>query len=385
MKRYRGSKVQKVKEVVVLPLELITQILLRLPVKSLVRFKSVCKSWLTLISDPHFTKMHFELAAAPAQRLMLISGRALAPKVLSLDMNASLNNYSAYVELKVSCAAFPSTFVRIGGSCRGFLLLDCFRHLCLWNPSTGIHKQVSYSRMATNGDILFSMFRGFGYDPLTDDYLVVQLLDRLGKPGNLAEVFSVRANKWKKVEAIDMMFMPTGSRFSQNMCGLLLNNCIHWLTYCIKLPMILSVIFAYDLTERRFLEIPLPVDFDDNKLHSRVLRELAGFLNLCATVEWNYSLEIWVMKEYKVQSSWTKTIVVSLDHLPTGLFFPICSTKNGDIIGNDGETGLTKCSKEGELKENRPHCNVSFRHPLAVYKESLLSLPCHTQQAVEDN
>ncbi|MCI40987.1 F-box/kelch-repeat protein, partial [Trifolium medium] len=39
-----------------LPEELIIQILLRLPVRSLIEFKCVCKSWKTLISDPKFAK-----------------------------------------------------------------------------------------------------------------------------------------------------------------------------------------------------------------------------------------------------------------------------------------------------------------------------------------
>lgn len=43
-----------------LPQELILQILLWLRVKSLVRFKCVCKSWFSLIShDSHFANSHF--------------------------------------------------------------------------------------------------------------------------------------------------------------------------------------------------------------------------------------------------------------------------------------------------------------------------------------
>jgi len=41
-----------------LPDKLITEILSRLPVKSLIQMKSVCKSWKTLISNPSFIKIH---------------------------------------------------------------------------------------------------------------------------------------------------------------------------------------------------------------------------------------------------------------------------------------------------------------------------------------
>ncbi|CAL0334630.1 unnamed protein product [Lupinus luteus] len=41
-----------------LPFELITEILYRVPVKFLIQFKCVCKSWKTLISNPEFAQKH---------------------------------------------------------------------------------------------------------------------------------------------------------------------------------------------------------------------------------------------------------------------------------------------------------------------------------------
>ncbi|XP_059624633.1 F-box/kelch-repeat protein At3g23880-like [Cornus florida] len=41
-----------------LPHDIIVQILSRLPVKSLLQFRCVCKSWCSLISDSHFVKTH---------------------------------------------------------------------------------------------------------------------------------------------------------------------------------------------------------------------------------------------------------------------------------------------------------------------------------------
>lgn len=43
-----------------LPEELVREILLRLPVKSLVQFKCVCKLWKTLISNSQFAKSHLQ-------------------------------------------------------------------------------------------------------------------------------------------------------------------------------------------------------------------------------------------------------------------------------------------------------------------------------------
>ncbi|KAI8566693.1 hypothetical protein RHMOL_Rhmol02G0062100 [Rhododendron molle] len=47
-----------------LPYEINVEILLRLPVKSLLRFTCACKSWRSLISDPKFAKTHLSLASS---------------------------------------------------------------------------------------------------------------------------------------------------------------------------------------------------------------------------------------------------------------------------------------------------------------------------------
>ncbi|MCI34852.1 F-box/kelch-repeat protein, partial [Trifolium medium] len=45
-----------------LPFELIVEILSKLPVKSLMQFQCVCKSWKSLISDPNFAKKHLRMS-----------------------------------------------------------------------------------------------------------------------------------------------------------------------------------------------------------------------------------------------------------------------------------------------------------------------------------
>lgn len=71
-----------------LPNELIIAILMRLPVKSLLRFRCVSnKSWFSLISDPHFAKSHFELTAAPTYRLLYLPCYAYASQTRSIDFD----------------------------------------------------------------------------------------------------------------------------------------------------------------------------------------------------------------------------------------------------------------------------------------------------------
>ncbi|WVZ20503.1 hypothetical protein V8G54_007825 [Vigna mungo] len=220
-----------------------------LPVKSLVRFKCVCKSWLCLISDPHFAISHFQRLSASSTRL------------------------------------------------------------------------------------------GFGYDPSTDDYLVV----KASYNPMPYKVFSLRTSVWRDYEATHLSYMnySRGSKGIRE--GSLLNGAIHWLAFCCNGSM--DVIVVFDLTERSFSE-------------------------------WDQSVKIWVMEEYRVQSSWTKTIVVSAENIPAAMyFFPIYYTKDGDIFGTDGWTGLAKYNGKGQLQEHRSYSKGSYRSQVAVYTESLLSFP----------
>jgi len=77
------------------------------------------------------------------------------------------------------------------------------------------------------------------------------------------------------------------------------------------------------------------------------------------------------MKEYKVQSSWTKTLVLSMDTISR--ISPICCTKSGDIIGTSSRTGLIRYDDEGEFLEHTYYYKGSTC--MSIYTESLLSLP----------
>jgi len=56
-------------------------------VKSLIRFKCVCKLWFSLISDPHFANSHFQLTSATnTPRILSIS--TLSHEIRSINVEA---------------------------------------------------------------------------------------------------------------------------------------------------------------------------------------------------------------------------------------------------------------------------------------------------------
>jgi len=372
-----------------LPHELIIQIMLRLPVKSLIRFKCVCKSWLTLITDPHFSKSHFELSTAThTNRIVFMSTPAL--EIRSIDFEASLNDDSASTSLNFNFM-LPESYsnVEIKSSCRGFIVLTYSLHIYLWNPSTGRHKQIPFPPSNLDAKYLCCLY-GFGYDDSTDDYLVVSVsYDTSIEPieDNISshlKFFSLRANTWNEIEC-PVLVKYTHFPYYMNAnddpkVGTLFNGTIHWFSFRHDLSM--DVIVGFDLVERKLLEMPFPVGFDHEPIDCD-LWIFGDFLSLWAMGD--ETIEIWVMKEYKVHSSWTKTVVLSIDGICVQYDPPICSTKSGDVIGTNGGTGLVKYDGNGELLENCSYYNEPCGPLVAMYTESLLSLPGDSDQIQEDD
>ncbi|KAK2411913.1 F-box/kelch-repeat protein [Trifolium repens] len=375
---------KKKKTLLYLPQELITLILLRLPVKSLTRFKCVCKSWFSLISNPHFANSHFQLSAAtPTRRILLLS--ASAPRESkSIDFKAS--SLGDPVSLYPKFMPFQSySRIKIKGSCRGFLLLHCFNkqswiyEIYIMNPSTGFHKKIPLSPFASHSGIIqyYTDFYGFGYDHATDDYLLVTMSSEV-RPPHL-EFFSLRANTWKEIEGAQFPYRNIMG-IEQPRVGFLFNGAIHWFAYYDDLRE--YVIVAFDLMEKKLFNMHLPVDFDRerNQLGLWVFGEfLSIWVVYYGDVHDNSTLEVWVMKEYKVDSPWTKTFVLPLGGTTPKNFRPICSTKSGDIIGTDGHTELEKYNDQGQLLEYHSYFNGRCGWQVALYIESLLSLPGNEQ------
>ncbi|KAI5415276.1 F-box protein CPR1 [Lathyrus oleraceus] len=198
------------------------------------------------------------------------------------------------------------TDFEIKGSCRGFILFCRSLNIYLWNPSTGLHKQIPFSPFGSNIDATF--FYGFGYDHSTDDYLVVSMSYHDSDDTQLhLEYFSLKSNTWKEVEAPHFCYIfAYGPKR-----GCLYNGAIHWLAY--RYDLHLHVIVSFDLMERKLSYMHLPHDSYGNPLQWGGLWVYGEFLSIYTKNYRNDTFEIWVMKEYKVKTSWTMTLVLPLD------------------------------------------------------------------------
>jgi F-box interacting protein len=209
-----------------------------------------------------------------------------APRSRSIDFEASLDSLSAPFNLSFMYSE-PCYNLEIKGSCRGFILLHHYFNICLWNPSTALHKKLplsSYDGCNSNQNY----FYGFGYDHSTDDYLLVSLSHdpKLANTKHL-EFFSLRADMWKEIEGNFPYF--NASDYSPERIGSLFNGAINW--YAFHQDLEYEVIVAFDLMDRKLFEMRLPddVDYESKKCDLWVFGE---YLSLWALDFDNPAIEI---------------------------------------------------------------------------------------------
>ncbi|XP_039155268.1 F-box protein CPR1-like [Eucalyptus grandis] len=150
-----------------IPEDVVVDILLRLPAKSLVRFKWVCKQWRSLISDRAFAKWHLQRLKAgdliPSQRIII--GGGIGP-LKTVDYEALDGGGEGRVV--VPHGIKPLQESRIVGSCDGLLCLIGPSNFVIYNPTTREYIGLPGSDFVDQAT-LFSgarnnSFYGFGYD-----------------------------------------------------------------------------------------------------------------------------------------------------------------------------------------------------------------------------
>ncbi|KAL4322845.1 F-box protein CPR30-like isoform X1 [Arachis ipaensis] len=357
----------------ILPLDLIQRILLRVRVKHLGRLKCVSKLWHSLISDPNFAELHFH--HSPVSTNACISIGKL-PMAYSVYLDALFSDGNDALQVREVSPPFDmtrSSDVKVIGSCRGFVLFD--RHPCLlvvWNPLTGSRKLISYSHILSrckhkdfSRPSKFHLY-GFGYDASQDDYLVVVAWQDMDDHDHF-DCFSLRTNSWIDFDAA----LPNPLfGFDRNSFGLFLNDAIHWVQFSPKVYR--DAILIFDMKERTFSRISAPEQLVMFSRGYSGLALLGGCLALYYRDFNSCSTHIWVMKEYKVHSSWT------LYQVPCKVFQPLCFSSNGDIIGRD----YTKRGGLAFYYHNRDSCNTDL-WVMQEYKVhsswTLYQIPCKVE------
>ncbi|KAK9268108.1 hypothetical protein L1049_010548 [Liquidambar formosana] len=288
-----------------LPPEIIVDILLRLPVKALLRFRCASKPWCALIDGPNFIKMHLNRSIEhnAHHSLILIGWYLYSVDMDTLDEAVQLDHPLKNEEFGTE----------VLGSCNGLLCLAVgIYDIVLWNPSTRKLRTVPFALMEFMMDSFtisqFPMY-GFGYDYARDDYKLVRMVQLCGEDDDSfdshVKVYSLKTNSWKRVRDCPFCFRYEGICGNN---GMLACGALHWLGFRRLVSDTTELIVAFDIALEDYREVLQPEYLDENFQMS------LGVLGGCLCVICNYHgvrVDIWVMKEYGVKESWNKLFSVS--------------------------------------------------------------------------
>ncbi|KAI9122476.1 hypothetical protein K1719_006316 [Acacia pycnantha] len=182
-----------------LPDEIITNILKRLQVKTLIRFQCVSKLWKNLVRSPYFIADHLHHTSNQIPRSLFNLGERDPLNLFVVDCAAALHEF-VYLWKPSFTSKLSRTRTRIINSCNGLI---CVRSdsdasssgtfLFILNPATRAVRMVP-GVIDGHADGVF--YFGFGFSPFLNDYKIVKIF--MSDVNKRVEVYSLNTDTWRR-------------------------------------------------------------------------------------------------------------------------------------------------------------------------------------------
>ncbi|KEH40919.1 putative F-box domain-containing protein [Medicago truncatula] len=328
--------------------DLEAEILVRLPAKSLMRFKCVQRSWNILFKNPKFVirNMHIHMSNDDDDhhRFVIIKQytKETCPKTHNHNdrifdkpiESTCLETHLMLLSLpqhptptpNLIKSLFPKNIpiriIKIYGHCNGILCLeydyDYTLSLILWNPTT---REVHFVPPHPASYIHPEYLIGFGAKHNTNDFKVVKLNVNREKRFVFSlsslEIYNLRDKSWTIIHnptlPPDQATMRATMRYYSkrpNKYNILVNGIYHWITgYNVKG---FSIILCFDFSNNKFHTLTGPTTRFASEIGAENVTEING--SLAYVVQCYHPMirmRIWVMDKL---NGWTKLYnFVSLD------------------------------------------------------------------------
>ncbi|KAL8485603.1 hypothetical protein ACS0TY_027770 [Phlomoides rotata] len=322
-----------------LPPEIIIGILSRLPVRSILSCKCVCKSWLTLLESNEFVKSHL-LKAIP-DLAVYCSGSKLF-KSFDIEDGLDLEHHGLHYKF-VTEFNIPGFYGRIAGSADGLLFLCNTNymlkhhalHVC--NPITRDYIELDCNEFVVESWLDIVTY-GFGSSKITGHHKVVRIFqESVPLPGGpplhcvpksecVCHVYTIGTGLWRRISPVPQLY------FLRDGDGAILNGNLHWSVSNFEGPRLL--ISCFDLETERFSTFSTPLRQSALTAPPTIFEDC---LCLCDN-RYGEGIAIWLMKEYGVEKSWTKQFfIVHAQPFETTFYidefpYPIQIFEHGDIL-----------------------------------------------------
>ncbi|XP_023728655.2 putative F-box protein At3g16210 [Lactuca sativa] len=306
-----------------LPGDVLSNIFIRLLAKQLAQMRLVCKTWNALLSESSFIKYHLLHSIHNNNKkdeILLFFQKAVFPDFYSgrLGPLTARSTRSPRLELTdLTKLEFPinpqheDPLIDVIGCVNGLI---CFSYaterdynyfIRIWNPSLSVSLTLPPSPFSYNS----CYHLGFGFDPKTDDYKVVNLAGFHQKPTQQqCEVYSMKKGSWELIS----QKVPSHIKGFIHQNEVCLNGHIHWLCVTdLELWPRPQTILTFDLSAMTYGEIPLPesmLPLHDHRYRFNVLGVLSEKLCLMSRISYG-QCDVWVMDDD--DDSWVKHHVFS--------------------------------------------------------------------------
>ncbi|KAM5556884.1 putative F-box protein [Rosa sericea] len=358
-----------------IPEDIITDILKRLPAKSLVRFRCVCKPWGSLLTDPTFIKSHLERNRSLFQSNLKTNTRLILTRycdTLLSTTDSETRNVMQAEELDFPLVKNLPYYVK--GHCDGLLCLVINDGdegmLVIYNPSIQ-----QYRKLPSPGGFRSTREAiGIGYDKTKQDYKVVRVPSnycRMKVPGYKprVEVLELKSNTWRQIPDED-----TPPYFVEHIFQATeVNGGLYWLVEDHRTAS--CVILRFDLAEEKFRVIAPPPDECSRSV--AWIGPLKDWLCVVHTRRLS-DVHVWATKD---DMTWTRIITTSKfpkipgrdPYMDSFRYMPLCYTEKGDVLMSvRGERFLTFDHRNNVFERVDIH---GAKHWLqeTLYCESLVS------------
>ncbi|KAI8557003.1 hypothetical protein RHMOL_Rhmol05G0300000 [Rhododendron molle] len=355
-----------------LPLDIIIEILSRLPVETLMRFESVCKTWYDLIKTPHFISKHLQTHSTLNSTSLLVTNNNCETDThqISLLSNDGLNNGPISLDLPFlngrinEYTGMNYSYFYIVGICNGLVCIHFSPYvypLIICNPSTRqfqeIPNEVDYNAYETVKRVSL----GFGFHPSANDYKLIRIVlysTPIRKYNIRADLYVMSTNTWTEIDfnklslflgemnesgEYDRIVQIAGSPATT------LNGVFYWPARIF--PTYQVVVMSFDVGNEVFRRIRTPKCLHRIlNLTNWALTELDCTIALVVSPD-ERSFEVWVLNEN--ESCWSNQIKVG--PFPRIASDMIMGYEVGGHItvvggGENGELLVTEHKYSGELK-----------------------------------
>ncbi|PIA45693.1 hypothetical protein AQUCO_01600134v1 [Aquilegia coerulea] len=321
-----------------IPHEISQDILSRLPVKTICRFKCVSKLWCSLPYDTDFVEMHLK-QSRDASNIIILSHKAEEDHSLlsfhSLDMAEDDNKTEHMFTIPLCMDVYAMEL-----SCNGLVCFSALlrQEIYVCNPS--IRKFIQLPKLIAS-DTAYSPCKvvGFGFDDFSGKYKVMCAFHSQYFDWSLCFIFTLGSTdgKWRQLDDIP--------RRIQSIQGAYLNGVVHWILEGYPNHLTPDGILTFNFQDEEYGVLPLPdhqywTDYMSLwGLHSSVhLKVIGGYLRLVTTLDGSdagyWTLEFWTLTDYK-NHVWTYDFTYSFEIISEYLNFspPIpVNIRNGKVL-----------------------------------------------------